>query len=70
MGARLSSRAPAGLIRPALVVVLLASALKLLGLGTVTVLAAAGAAAAAAVVVQVLRRGARRKPEPAAAQPS
>ncbi len=35
LGARLSSRAPDGVIRPALVFVLLASALKLLNMGTV-----------------------------------
>ena len=34
LGARVSSRAPDGLVRPALVVVLVASALKLLGLST------------------------------------
>jgi uncharacterized membrane protein YfcA len=37
LGARLSSKAPDGLIRPALVVVLLASALKLLDVSTVVV---------------------------------
>lgn len=37
MGAKLSSRAPDGVLRPALVVVLTASALKLLGAGNVVV---------------------------------
>src|SRR5438874_416357 len=60
VGARLSSRAPAGLIRSALVVVLLASALKLFGVGTVPVIAATGATAAVAVAFAVFRRGARR----------
>lgn len=42
IGAQLSSRAPDHAIRPALVVVLMASALKLLGLGTVLVSVVAG----------------------------
>jgi hypothetical protein len=37
-GARVSSRAPDSIIRPALIVILLGSALKLLGLGTSSVL--------------------------------
>ncbi len=35
-GAKVSSRAPDGIIRPALILILLGSALKLLGLGTAT----------------------------------
>src|SRR5205814_9599181 len=61
LGARLSSRAPAGVIRAALVVVLLASALQLLVLATVAVLPAAAAAAAIALAVYGFRRVARRK---------
>src|SRR2546423_6586572 len=55
IGARLSSRAPAGLIRAALVVVLLASALKLFGLPTVAVGLVAGAAPLVATVVGLRR---------------
>src|SRR5205814_3731102 len=57
VGARLSSRAPAGFIRPALVVVLLASALRLLGVSNVTVAAAAGVTAVVAVALYGFRRG-------------
>jgi uncharacterized membrane protein YfcA len=53
IGARISSRAPAGLVRAALVVVLLASALKLLGASTGLVAAAAAAATLVAVAVAV-----------------
>jgi hypothetical protein len=59
LGARMSSRAPAAIIRTALVVVLLASALKLLGLPSVLVAAAPLAACAAAVAVALRRRYAR-----------
>ena len=65
VGARLSARAPAATVRAALVVVLLASALKLFGLpGTVVVGAAAVAVVAA--VAQALRRrlAAARAPAP------
>jgi uncharacterized membrane protein YfcA len=55
IGARLSSRAPAGLIRPALVVVLLASALKLFGVPTVAVGLVAGTAALVATGVGLRR---------------
>jgi uncharacterized membrane protein YfcA len=55
IGARLSSRAPAGLIRAALVVVLLASALKLFGLPTVAVGLVAGGAALVATGVGLRR---------------
>ncbi|XVV10314.1 sulfite exporter TauE/SafE family protein [Actinoplanes sp. CA-131856] len=50
IGSRISSRAPAGLVRAALVIVLLASALKLFDLPT----AAVGAASAVAVLVAVV----------------
>jgi uncharacterized protein len=70
VGARLSSRAPAGFIRPALVVVLLASALKLLGVGTLGVVAAAGTAAVVALAFYGFRRAGRQKPEPVAEPPS
>jgi uncharacterized membrane protein YfcA len=56
IGARLSSRAPGGAVRAALVVVLIASALKLFGLPNLVVLAAAGAAIVAAASGAVLRR--------------
>ena len=56
LGARLSSRAPAGIVRAALVVVLLASALKLFGLPGVVVLAAVAAAVAGAVTALVVAK--------------
>lgn len=71
LGARVSSRAPGGLVRAALVVVLLASALKLLDVPT----AAVGAVTAAAIVltaaVAVRRRAsaARRAADPVPAHP-
>jgi uncharacterized protein len=58
IGARLSSRAPGVVIRAALVVVLLASALKLFGLGSLPVAAVAGTVAVLAVAVVL--RGYRR----------
>jgi uncharacterized protein len=58
LGARVSSRAPAGVIRTALVVVLLASALKLFGVPSVVVAAVPLAAGAVAVVVALRRRSA------------
>ena len=60
IGARLSSRAPADVVRAALVVVLLASALKLFGAPGLWVLGVVCAATLAAVVVLV--RG--RRPQP------
>jgi hypothetical protein len=70
VGARLSSRAPAAFIRSALVVVLLASALKLLGLSTVTVAVAAATAVVLAVAAALYgRRTARQTREPATAPP-
>jgi uncharacterized protein len=69
LGARLSARAPAVLIRSALVVVLVASALKLVGLPNGVVVAAAVALALFGAVEAVRQRRARRAVtrEPAAA---
>jgi uncharacterized membrane protein YfcA len=72
LAARLSARAPDHVIRPALVTVLTASALKLLGSAT-PLLIAATAMVAAAALAQSLRR--RPRPEvtavsPAASEPS
>ncbi|WP_037934448.1 sulfite exporter TauE/SafE family protein [Streptosporangium roseum] len=56
LGARISARAPGGIIRALLAVVLLASALKLLGVGnTATLSILAGAVAAAAAGWSLLR---------------
>ncbi|GAA0498972.1 UPF0721 transmembrane protein [Paractinoplanes deccanensis] len=63
IGSRISSRAPAGLVRTALVIVLLASALKLFDLPTALV----GAATAAAVLIAVAMKFVPRRriePEP------
>jgi uncharacterized membrane protein YfcA len=74
IGARLSSRAPADVVRAALIVVLIASALKLFGLPGAVVLGAVGAVAVvAAVTLVVLPRRARRSarsvvPAPAAGE--
>jgi uncharacterized protein len=64
LGARVSSRAPTGVIRGALVVVLLASALKLLGVPTPAVGAVAATAALVALGVGLSGRltGRRRVP--------
>jgi hypothetical protein len=51
LGAQLSARAPAGFVRSALAVVLLASALKLFGVSTPVLIAAVALAAVAAVAV-------------------
>src|SRR5947199_9781568 len=64
VGARLSSRAPAGFVRSALVVVLLASALKLLGLSNAVVGLGAGTAAVLAVAFGVYGRVRSATPEP------
>lgn len=56
IGARLSSRAPGGAVRAALVVVLIASALKLFGLPNLVVLAVAAGAVVAAASGALLRR--------------
>jgi uncharacterized protein len=61
LGARMSARAPATLIRAALVVVLVASALKLFGLPNGPVLAAVAVLALAGAVEAVLRRRATRR---------
>ncbi len=66
IGSRISSRAPAGLVRAALVIVLLASALKLFDLSTAVVGAVTGAAVLVAVALAVVNR--TRKPEPAEAE--
>jgi uncharacterized membrane protein YfcA len=62
LGARISSRAPGGVVRAALVIVLLASALKLLTVPTVVVGVVTGAAVLAAVGVAVVRRVRRGRP--------
>jgi uncharacterized membrane protein YfcA len=56
IGARLSSRAPAGVVRAALIIVLIASALKLFEVPTNIVLALVSAATAVAVLQGVRRR--------------
>jgi uncharacterized membrane protein YfcA len=56
IGARISSRAPVGLVRVALVVVLLASALKLLNVSTTLTLVVTGAALVIAVAAAVVTR--------------
>ena len=56
LGARLSSRAPDGYIKPALVVVLLATSLKMLGLPTNAVLGIGAGLSAVMLVVAVARR--------------
>ena len=67
IGSRISSRAPAGLIRAALVIVLLASAMKLFDLPTVLVGVVCGVAVLIAVAVGVIRRttAAGTTPQPA-----
>jgi uncharacterized membrane protein YfcA len=68
LGARMSSRAPADLIRSALVVVLVASALKLFGLPNAVVVAAVAglvlAGAGAALRRRLARRAAPQEPAP------
>ncbi|MET7418826.1 sulfite exporter TauE/SafE family protein [Dactylosporangium sp. NPDC005555] len=58
IGARLSSRAPAGVVRAALVIVLIASALKLFEVPTATVGAVVAATTVAAVLIGLRRRSA------------
>jgi uncharacterized protein len=73
LGARFSSRAPDGILRPLLVIALSSSALKLLGVGNTVLLFVIGAVAALLLVLAIpdLRRAFRRqadgalKPEPA-----
>ena len=67
IGARISSRAPVALVRTALVIVLLASSLKLLDVPTVTVVIVLGAAIVVALTVSLVARSRRRAT--AAAQP-
>jgi uncharacterized protein len=67
VGARLSARAPGGLIRAALVVVLLASALKLFGLPGAVVVGVPALVAVVALGLALHRRRAVRRP--AADQP-
>ena len=57
IGARLSSQAPAGVVRAALVVVLVASALKLFEVPTTLVLVIVGLTTLAAVAEGARRRG-------------
>lgn len=56
LGARLSAVAPTAFTRPAVAVVLLASALKLVGVGNTTLLASLFGAAAVPVVATLVRR--------------
>ncbi|GLW34417.1 sulfite exporter TauE/SafE family protein [Actinoplanes regularis] len=56
IGSRISSRAPGGLVRSALIIVLLASSLKLFDLPTQVVGAVTGAAAMVAIVLGVTGR--------------
>ncbi|WP_433044270.1 sulfite exporter TauE/SafE family protein [Dactylosporangium sp. CS-033363] len=62
IGARLSSRAPAGVVRAALIIVLLASALKLFAVPTGSVLLLVGLATAGAIAAGVARRGRSQDP--------
>jgi uncharacterized protein len=68
IGSRISSRAPAGVIRSALVIVLLASALKLFNVSTLVV----GVVIAAAVLIAVAAAVTKRRPgrQPASVRPS
>ncbi|WP_306209012.1 sulfite exporter TauE/SafE family protein [Actinoplanes sp. RD1] len=63
LGSRISSRAPGGIVRAALVIVLLASSLKLLDVPTTAVGIITGAAILVAVGIAVRQRT-RRAPEP------
>jgi uncharacterized membrane protein YfcA len=65
LGARISSRAPGGIVRTALVIVLLASSLKLLDVPTTAVGIVTGAAILLAVAVAVWRRVRRTPDQPA-----
>jgi uncharacterized membrane protein YfcA len=62
IGARISSRAPVGLVRTTLVVVLLASALKLLDVATATVGIVTGAAIVVAIALALINRAYRIGP--------
>lgn len=61
LGSRLSSRAPGGFVRAALIVVLLASALKLFGVANGYVIGVPAAVALVAVAVAVRRRAGERR---------
>lgn len=63
IGAQLSSRAPDHIIRPALIIVLLASASKLLGASNQVAALAVGAAALVMIAVSVATKAARAKAE-------
>jgi uncharacterized membrane protein YfcA len=67
LGARMSARAPAGVVRVALVVVLLASALKLLGLSSTLVISVAAAATVAFAAEAARRRWIARRAVPESA---
>jgi uncharacterized protein len=64
IGSRISSRAPSGLIRSALVIVLLASALKLFAVSTIVVGVVVGAAVLIAIGASVNKRRPSRRPAP------
>ena len=64
IGSRLSSRAPAGVVRAGLVAILLASSAKLFGAPNAAVLGAAGVAVVGAVVTLAVVRS--RRPQPVA----
>ncbi|MBU2666842.1 sulfite exporter TauE/SafE family protein [Actinoplanes bogorensis] len=64
IGSRISSRAPGGLVRAALVIVLLASAMKLFDLPTTVVGIVSGAAVVVAVAIGLYNK--TRQPAPAA----
>jgi uncharacterized membrane protein YfcA len=63
LGARISSRAPGGIVRAALVIVLLASSLKLLDVPTLAVGLITGTAILVAIGVAVVRRARGRAGE-------
>jgi uncharacterized membrane protein YfcA len=69
IGSRLSSRAPAGVVRAGLVAILLASASKLFGAPNVVVLGAAGMAVVGAVVTLLVLRSRRPARAPAVPAP-
>ena len=70
IGAQISSRAPGGIIRRALAVLLLASGLRLLGLGTELVLLAAVSALVVGSLAWIVIRRAVKRRRRASAAPS
>jgi uncharacterized membrane protein YfcA len=64
IGSRISSRAPAGLVRTALVIVLLASALKLFDLPTLVVGVVSAVAVLVAVVLRLAAPRKAQRPQP------